>query len=192
MTDSFAFDSPSSYFSEEKEEVAVVPEAEVEEAPAVDPAPKSVRKPRKPVTRRPRVKPIDAILSGIALSKELESEDSDLIDSLASILGVEADVAHVAASIASGAKADTSVFDTLTSIRQADNDFAAGIMAHQLTEDRKKFNAAWNLVRSIDASMDVEPPRSSTDAASKFASACMSLSDDEVSRLTRPLEILNR
>lgn len=181
--DAFSAATPAS--SEPEPEPEVVEQVEEKVEPAK-------RKPaRRGASRRTTTKPIDAILKGIKLSREVAGYTDDDLATIAEILGTEAEPDIIAASIASGAKGDTAIIEAVVGLAEVTDQFEAGIKAHQLTEDRKVFPKVWALV-ARHANLPAEQPRASTDAAMALARAVDGLSTSDIEAIRRPLELLGR
>lgn len=192
MTDFFSnpYVPQADTFTSEPVEPEVVENVEPEVQP--EPAKKPARKPaRRSAPRRGAAKPIDAILKGIELSREVAGYGDDDITIIAEMLGTDADPDIIAASIASGVKGDTGVIEAVVALAEVADQFEAGIKAHQMTEDRKTFPKVWALV-SRHASLPAEQPRASTEAAMALARAVDELSAADLDAIRRPLELLGR
>lgn len=160
--------------------------------PTAAPAPAPKKTPaRRPATRRRPTKSIDSILEGIRLYRKYDALQDSELRALAGMLSCEATADTVAASVASGVKPDTTVIESVVALSQTSNPFETGIRAHQLTENRKVFARVWELVAEY-ASLPVEPPKASTDAAMALAAAVSELEPADIEAIRSPLELLQR
>lgn len=144
-------------------------------------------------SRRRAPKPTGAIasaLEAIRLSRELADAPDDDVAALAEMLSTTPDADHVAAALATGSKADTSPIDSVLRIAGAQG-FEAGILAYQITEDRKAFAKVWSLV-SRHADLPVDIPRGNADAATKLAAAIGSMSAASLGSIENTLGLLSR
>lgn len=159
---------------------------------APEPKPEPAPKPRRRTTRRRSSAGgakarVEAILKGIELSRQLDSERTSIV---ASALGVDADTDLVAAHLAAGSKVDVAPFEAIVELRELGSDMAAGIRAHELTEDRKGFTKLWELVAGR-TELAAEPPKASTEAALALATAVRDMTDTDVATILEVKDFLD-